>query len=86
MLDLNLKHGFISNYNETIFLKQEQINGQWVLYYTEPIRHNAHYNPDSNVERRRISLRQCFLHMGERALANPNANNTTPQGQWISLG
>lgn len=33
MRDLKRKYGFLSNYEETIFLRQEFIEGRWVVDY-----------------------------------------------------
>ncbi|KAL3479676.1 hypothetical protein BJX99DRAFT_255403 [Aspergillus californicus] len=36
--DTKLRYGFITTYEETIFVKQECRNGQWILLYSRPIR------------------------------------------------
>lgn len=41
MNETNLKYGFMSNYNETIFLRQGFVGGQWELQYSPIIKHST---------------------------------------------
>jgi hypothetical protein len=50
----NLTYGYVTTYNETVFVKQAKAlvgqNTKWVLYYSNPIRHDTTYidNPTAN--------------------------------------
>lgn len=41
MHDLKVKYGFLTTYDETIFLRQVLINGRWTLEYSPVIQHSV---------------------------------------------
>lgn len=68
-------YGFLSNYEETVFLRQVINNqGMWRVEYP-PVVLSSTTNPPN------ISLRQCSFHTGCDALKQGLVNNTTPG--WI---
>jgi len=84
MLDLRMKYAFLSTYEETVFLKQEHVNGRWEIHHTDVIYHSSHYIPPSSlVPEGVVSLRQCFFYIGTLALAGPGADNRLPSIQWV---
>lgn len=87
MMDLRCKYGFISTYNETIFLRQEYVNGEWVIDYSPPIdRSSSHVRSDpANVlESTVVSVKQCFLYVAKLASAQGPVQNNTPKFLWIT--
>ncbi|RFU35299.1 hypothetical protein B7463_g1042, partial [Scytalidium lignicola] len=63
MFDLHMKYGFLTNYDQTVFLKSEYVNGQWELHHTDVIYHDARHIPSRpflNLSGE-VSLRQCFF-------------------------
>jgi hypothetical protein len=59
-----LKYGFVTTYDETVFLKQECRNGIWVLRYSSPIRSGAKFDDRTPGGRAPvITLRQAFWHL-----------------------
>lgn len=58
MIELGLRYGFLTNYNHTVFLKREDVDGKEILFCSTPIEYNARPGPGS-----RVSVRQCLLHM-----------------------
>lgn len=74
-----MKYGFMSNYEYTIFFKQEQnTSGVWELHHSDAIRFDT--VPGLVV----ASVRQCFFFLGQLASTNPMALNTTLADQWVS--
>ncbi|KAL3480518.1 hypothetical protein BJX99DRAFT_254508 [Aspergillus californicus] len=59
--DAKLKYGFITTYEETIFIKQECRNGQWVILYSRPIRSNTKFNDEGALYGPRNHLAPGFL-------------------------
>ncbi|CDM29117.1 hypothetical protein DTO013E5_5831 [Penicillium roqueforti] len=65
MIDLRLPYGFHSTYEETIFLRHVQVNGQWRVEYSPVIQSTA----------TDVSLKKCFWHLSSLALqGNPVQN------------
>ncbi|EPS31619.1 hypothetical protein PDE_06574 [Penicillium oxalicum 114-2] len=75
-------YGFLSNYEETIFLRQRQDEqGLWRIEYSPVIRSSETYNKYGRGNLPAVSVRQCFFYVGCEALAQRAANNTTPD--WV---
>lgn len=78
MQKLGCVYGFLSNYKETIFLRQLVNNqGIWRVEYSPVVQSSTTYdrratNPPV------VSIRQCFFHVGCDALDQGPVNNTTP--------
>ncbi|KAJ5200276.1 hypothetical protein N7491_008923 [Penicillium cf. griseofulvum] len=70
MIDLKLPYGFHSTYNETIFLRQVNVQGVWTIEYSEVI------NDTSD-----LPIRQCFWYLAQlaAAVAGQPVNNTIPK-------
>ena len=60
------KYGFMSNYECTVFLKQELRNQHWVLWHSRPImqgtRSSDIYQDTSSLVDH-VSVRECFLYL-----------------------
>jgi hypothetical protein len=78
MQNLGCVYGFLSNYKETIFLRQLVDNqGLWRIEYSPVILASTTYNRgESNFPV--VSVRQCFFYVGCNALNHGPVNNTTP--------
>lgn len=86
MKDLKCKYGFMSNYSETIFLRQEFVEGKWVIDYSPVIRASTSYTKTDLSDLSAtpvVSLRQCFFAVAALAQAEVPVYNTTPDSRWI---
>lgn len=86
MKDLGCKYGFMSNYSETIFLRQELVEDRWVIDYSPVIRASTSYTKTDlgNLWATPVvSLRQCFFAVAALAQAQELVHNTTPMSQWV---
>lgn len=72
MFDLDLKYGFLTTYEQTIFLRKVNVGSDWVLEYSPIIQHNHR----GSASGRTVSLRQCLYHVGLLALSNPVFDKT----------
>ena len=71
MIELELKLGFLTNYNRTFFLKREIVNNAEVLYCSPPIPHDA-----SPLHTGGVSLRQCLLLLQSSVVGNESTWKT----------
>ncbi|KAE8330048.1 hypothetical protein BDV39DRAFT_191005 [Aspergillus sergii] len=80
----NLRYGFLSTYEQTVFFRQIVSNGRWVLQYSEPIKGSTKYEEvlDGNYENR-VTVRECFLHLIRLAETHHVGGNTLPMTQWV---
>ncbi|KAK2758710.1 hypothetical protein FQN54_003400 [Arachnomyces sp. PD_36] len=62
MIELQLKYGFLTNYDQTFFLKREVVEGRETLYCSRPIASNA-----SQSKGDPISVRQGLLFLQSSA-------------------
>ncbi|KAJ5781628.1 uncharacterized protein N7518_010111 [Penicillium psychrosexuale] len=86
MKDMNCMYGFMSNYRETIFLRQVLIAGKWVVDYSPVILASTSYAKTDlgNLQAVPVvSMRQCFLAVAALAEAQGPVYNTTPKSQWV---
>lgn len=84
MRKYDVKYGFLTTYNETIFLKKEYRGDDWVLWHSRPISNNT---TSTGVGQNlsdladHVSVRECFLYLQTRVAANDwSAVNKT--GKW----
>lgn len=87
------KYGFLTSYNETIFLKQEKkasSNDKWVLYCSPAIAHNTLWSltppwahPYEFEGKRKVTLRECFLYIIDLGWQQQMASNTMADSDWI---
>jgi hypothetical protein len=75
MVDERVPYGFLSTYEETIFLQQVQVNGLWQVQYSPTIRWNS----------ATVSVRQCFWHLSVLAADGQRAVNPNPKNLLFSL-
>ncbi|KAJ5919737.1 hypothetical protein N7454_009572 [Penicillium verhagenii] len=86
MKDLNCMYGFMSNYCETIFLRQEFIAGRWVVDYSRVVQASTSYVKTDLGDLQAtpvVSLRQCFLAVAALAQAQGPVYNTTSKSEWV---
>lgn len=76
MIELELKFGFLTNYDYTYFLKREIIDDTEVIYCSPPVSHKA-----SPFHTGGVSIRQCMLLLQSSVLGDesrwkvPKASN-----------
>ena len=80
MLIGNLKYGFISTYEWTIFLKQEETVAGWAMFHSDPIPHH------SVVGDTTVTLRGCFWSLALDVNAGHQANNPVARNLWVRPG
>ncbi|KAB8265814.1 hypothetical protein BDV32DRAFT_144337 [Aspergillus pseudonomiae] len=84
MMLANMRYGFLTTYEETIFFRQILSNGSWGLQYSKPIKSStaAQEAPTGDYEDR-VSVRECFLHLIQLADTNHIAGSPLPMAQWV---
>ncbi|OKO95184.1 hypothetical protein PENSUB_11263 [Penicillium subrubescens] len=86
MQSLNCMYGFLSTYDETIFLRQELINGVWEVSYSPVIQGSTRYvpsKPTNVVSSPVVSVKQCFLYVAGLAVHQGPVANITPKSEWF---
>lgn len=73
MFDMHLKYGFMTTYNQTIFLRKVDVGREWGLEYSPAILHSA----VENITDQQVSLCQSLFHVGHLALANSDFGMST---------
>lgn len=84
MKDLKCKYGFLSTYEETIFLRQRHDSARWVIDCSPVIFASDAYtewNPVNTSST--VSLRECFFHIATLALPEGEINNQQPRSEWV---
>ncbi|PYH67501.1 uncharacterized protein BO88DRAFT_426743 [Aspergillus vadensis CBS 113365] len=84
MRDLELKFGFISTYEQTVFFCQDDSvgNNQTVLLYSPVIEHNWGYIPG-----RTVTLKQAMFYLGLQASAAPHFTTSESRTTgWVTNG
>lgn len=88
MGELQSAFGFVSTYNETIFLRQTQLaSGQWHVEYSPVIYSTDVYEPSSSQGHGSgpsVSMRQCMFYVATLASGQGPVNNQTPAAQWVA--
>jgi hypothetical protein len=83
MQDLDCMYGFISNYEETIFLRQQHINGTWEVEYSpiiDPTTSHVPSDPSNPLVSPIFSARQSFFYLASLAAAQGPVMN---RAQWV---
>ncbi|KAJ5425020.1 hypothetical protein N7465_000090 [Penicillium sp. CMV-2018d] len=75
MYDLKVKYGWLSNYDETVFLRQVKTGSISYLEYS-PVAKGAISHAEGDAT---PSLRQCFFHLASVAQPQGQVTNTTPK-------
>lgn len=91
-----VKYGFLTTYDQTIFLKQAPLNskrGEWALWYSNVILNTTRSTPVDGVDLRfkyrheyhgKVSLRECFLFLGQEIQSGKyRVENTTDSKLWV---
>lgn len=83
MLETEIKHGFLTLYHETIFLRKVDVNRKWVLEYS-PVIYN--YDQGSLTGATGVSLCQCLYHVGLLSQGDTNfgANTGIRNQDWTT--
>lgn len=79
MFDNDLKYGFLTTYNQTIFLRKVEVAGKWTLEYSPVIHHDDSWNPRNG----KISVRQAFYHIIRLAQQDGRFNRTSGLGTQV---
>ncbi|EGE04538.1 hypothetical protein TEQG_03409 [Trichophyton equinum CBS 127.97] len=82
MYQHKIRYGFLTTYNETIFLKQKLFkDSTWGLLVSTPVSSDIEANRKTGA----VSLRQClyYLMCVTEDPKNRIADNTTPLEQWV---
>lgn len=82
MKTAGLCYGFVSTYDETIFLKQEVLNGEWTLLYSNAI--DGGNKSSASGGKPRVAVRECFWHFLNPINEGHGANNTVPWASWVA--
>lgn len=84
------KYGFLTTYNETVFLKQEphpNHEGEFVLWHSNIIHHNTFFKDVKSKDplhfHGRVSLRECFLYFAFKAAKEPYTPYPRIRTQWV---
>lgn len=92
------KYGFLTTYEQTIFLKQDKHptrKGRWVLWHSPVILHDTQSRrvpgpsgrgqdlSNPALYRQRVSLRECFLFLIDLACGEKTAMNTMKLNTWV---
>ncbi|KAL2001236.1 hypothetical protein VTN02DRAFT_2079 [Thermoascus thermophilus] len=92
------KYGFLTTYEQTIFLKQDKHptrKGRWVLWHSPVILHDTQSRrvpgpsgrgqdlSNPALYRQRVSLRECFLYFIDLACGEKTAMNTMKLNTWV---
>ncbi|KAJ5667812.1 uncharacterized protein N7477_006382 [Penicillium maclennaniae] len=83
MLEHQCKYGFITTYEESIFLRQVKYSdGTWGIEHS-PLDSGFDLARVSTSGEAVLSTRQCFYHFSCAAEQNGDVNNPTPRKDWI---
>ncbi|KAJ5192188.1 hypothetical protein N7449_008330 [Penicillium cf. viridicatum] len=86
MLDLGCVYGFITNYRQTIFLRQIQIGSSWRIEHSPVIKSSVRYAPSDPANQSIgpvLTFNQCLLCLATIAEVQGPIANPTPRSQWI---
>lgn len=87
MGELGSAFGFLSTYNQTIFLRQIQLpSGNWHVEYSPVIYSSDAYVPShtqGNSTVSSVSMRQCMFYVATIASVQGPVHNQTPPAQWV---
>lgn len=84
-----LKFGFLTTYNETIFLRQDvhPVTGKWMLWHSNVIHHTTASedvqgdNPENYFGK--VSVRECFVYLAMMVdSGNYRADNPMDDAKW----
>lgn len=94
MHSLGIKYGFLTNYNETIFLKQEPPHdpgksNRWALWHSRVIKHDTEWmsvppNAHPFTYKGKVTLRECFLHFIKLAVGESRIENKMDSQDWVT--
>jgi hypothetical protein len=86
MLDLGCMYGFITNYRQTIFLRQIQVGSTWRIEHSPVITSSVRYAPPDPANQSIgpvLTFNQCLLYLATIAEFQGPIANPTPRNQWI---
>ena len=80
-----LRYGLISNYRETIFLKQElDEHNKMTLFYLRVIYARSHFRDDPQAARPQITVKEATWYMMTLLTAGHLQHNTVPLNAWVN--
>lgn len=79
---LDCEYGFVSTYEQTIFLRQFQSpGGAWEVWYSQPISSSAYYVPTAaanpHLTPPQVSMKMCMFYVSNLASTSPPVHNNT---------
>jgi len=83
MRDHQCEYGFLTTYEQTIFLHQTQKNGEWAVKYSEVIFSDTEYAEARNGSELTVSVKQCFIYLAEVASKATPTQNLVPRDDWV---
>lgn len=81
MKNLNCEYGFISTYEETIFLRQfRPRGGAWEVWYSQSVSSSTYYvptDPNAPLALPKVSMKMCMFYVCDQARMSRPAHNLT---------
>lgn len=85
MRENQVKYGFITTFDETIFLKQVEIAGRWTLLYSKPIKRGRTITGDEGDAIPGATALACFWFLGLEMVENGHqAQNNLHMDDWVA--
>lgn len=82
MKDLGCMYGFLSNYEETIFLRQRYNGTTWVVDFSPVILASSVSAP--GLPSPMVSARECFFYIATLAHQQGMVTNPLPSNSWVA--
>ncbi|KAE8347712.1 hypothetical protein BDV24DRAFT_157187 [Aspergillus arachidicola] len=80
----NMRYGFLTTYEQTVFFRQVVSNGRWVLQYSDVIKGGTVRKEALNGNYQdRVTVRECFMYLMLLANVHHTAVNPLPMAQWV---
>ena len=86
MLDIGCMYGLITNYSQTIFLRQIQVGSTWRIEHSPVVKSSVQYAPPDPANPSIgpvLTFNQCLLYFPTIAEFQGPIANPTPRSQWI---
>lgn len=84
MLELGCVYGFVTNYEQAMFLRQVQVGSTWRIEYSSVIESSVGYAPPDPANQSTepvLTLNQCLLYLAIIVQAQGPIANPTPRSQ-----
>jgi hypothetical protein len=81
MKDLNVRHAFLSTYEETMFLRKVDTTTGWTLQFSPVITHDSQYS----IPMKTITTRHGLFYLALlRQTAQPFTTSRPSRSQWTT--